>query len=94
MPEVAAQQNPDSSRPKPWQDGQSPWGLHCAALNFDREGPVSHYLNRSLIGESDMIVGVPTEVKSDEYRIGMRPVGVEMLITLTVMSVNPALWKR
>lgn len=27
-----------------------------------------------------MIVGVPKEVKSDEYRIGMRPVGVEMLI--------------
>jgi len=27
-----------------------------------------------------MIVGVPREVKSDEYRVGMRPVGVELLI--------------
>jgi alanine dehydrogenase len=27
-----------------------------------------------------MIVGVPTEVKSDEYRVGMRLVGVEMLV--------------
>ncbi len=26
-----------------------------------------------------MIVGVPTEVKSDEYRVGMRPVGAEVL---------------
>ncbi len=26
-----------------------------------------------------MIVGVPTEVKKDEYRVGMRPVGVEVL---------------
>ncbi len=26
-----------------------------------------------------MTVGVPTEVKSDEYRVGMRPVGVELL---------------
>jgi alanine dehydrogenase len=26
-----------------------------------------------------MIVGVPTEVKPDEYRVGMRPVGAEML---------------
>ncbi len=27
-----------------------------------------------------MIVGVPQEVKADEYRIGMRPVGAEMLV--------------
>jgi len=27
-----------------------------------------------------MIVGVPTEVKSDEYRVGLRPVGAEMLV--------------
>jgi alanine dehydrogenase len=27
-----------------------------------------------------MIVGVPTEVKLDEYRVGMRPVGAEMLV--------------
>lgn len=27
-----------------------------------------------------MIVGVPTEVKSDEYRVGMRPAGVEVLV--------------
>jgi len=27
-----------------------------------------------------MIVGIPKEVKSDEYRVGMRPVGVELLI--------------
>ena len=27
-----------------------------------------------------MIVGVPTEVKTDEYRIGLRPVGAELLI--------------
>lgn len=27
-----------------------------------------------------MIVGVPTEVKTDEFRVGMRPVGVEMLV--------------
>lgn len=26
-----------------------------------------------------MIVGVPTEVKSDEYRVGMQPVGAELL---------------
>ena len=26
-----------------------------------------------------MIVGVPREVKSDEYRVGMRPVGAELL---------------
>jgi alanine dehydrogenase len=26
-----------------------------------------------------MIVGVPAEVKADEYRVGMRPVGVELL---------------
>jgi len=26
-----------------------------------------------------MIVGVPTEVKTDEFRVGMRPVGAEML---------------
>ena len=26
-----------------------------------------------------MIVGVPTEVKTDEYRVGLRPVGAEML---------------
>jgi alanine dehydrogenase len=28
-----------------------------------------------------MIVGVPTEVKLDEYRVGMRPVGAEMLVS-------------
>lgn len=27
-----------------------------------------------------MLVGVPTEVKPDEFRVGMRPVGVEMMI--------------
>ncbi|MHC5024950.1 MAG: alanine dehydrogenase, partial [Planctomycetota bacterium] len=27
-----------------------------------------------------MIVGVPTEVKRDEYRIGLRPVGAEVLV--------------
>jgi alanine dehydrogenase len=27
-----------------------------------------------------MIVGVPTEVKTDEYRVGMRPVGAEVLV--------------
>ncbi len=27
-----------------------------------------------------MIVGVPTEVKTDEFRVGMRPVGVELLV--------------
>ena len=27
-----------------------------------------------------MIVGVPTEVKADEFRIGMRPIGAEMLV--------------
>ena len=27
-----------------------------------------------------MIVGVPSEVKTDEYRVGMRPVGAEMLV--------------
>jgi len=27
-----------------------------------------------------MIVGVPTEVKSDEYRVGLRPVGAEVLV--------------
>ncbi len=27
-----------------------------------------------------MIVGVPTEVKPDEYRVGMRPVGAELLL--------------
>ena len=27
-----------------------------------------------------MLVGVPTEVKPDEYRVGMRPVGAEMLL--------------
>ena len=26
------------------------------------------------------IVGVPTEVKKDEYRVGMRPVGAEILV--------------
>ena len=26
-----------------------------------------------------MIVGVPAEVKSDEYRVGLRPVGVHLL---------------
>src|SRR5688572_1920399 len=26
-----------------------------------------------------MIVGIPTEVKKDEYRVGMRPVGAEVL---------------
>ena len=26
-----------------------------------------------------MIVGVPTEVKADEYRVGLRPVGSELL---------------
>jgi len=27
-----------------------------------------------------MIVGVPTEVKSDEYRVGLQPVGAELLV--------------
>jgi alanine dehydrogenase len=27
-----------------------------------------------------MIVGVPTEVKTDEYRVGLRPVGAELLV--------------
>lgn len=27
-----------------------------------------------------MIVGVPSEVKPDEYRVGMRPVGAEVLV--------------
>jgi len=27
-----------------------------------------------------MIVGVPTEVKTDEYRVGLRPVGAEVLV--------------
>jgi alanine dehydrogenase len=27
-----------------------------------------------------MIVGVPTEVKTDEFRVGLRPVGAEMLV--------------
>ena len=26
------------------------------------------------------IVGVPTEVKKDEYRVGLRPVGAEVLV--------------
>jgi alanine dehydrogenase len=30
-----------------------------------------------LLGESNVIVGVPKEVKSDEYRVAMLPVGVE-----------------
>ncbi|MCL4209831.1 MAG: alanine dehydrogenase [Phycisphaeraceae bacterium] len=28
-----------------------------------------------------MIVGVPTEVKADEYRVGLRPVGAEVLVS-------------
>ena len=27
-----------------------------------------------------MIIGVPTEVKTDEFRVGLRPVGAEMLV--------------
>ncbi|MFO0962806.1 MAG: alanine dehydrogenase [Phycisphaerales bacterium] len=27
-----------------------------------------------------MVIGVPTEIKTDEYRVGMRPVGVEVLV--------------
>ena len=27
-----------------------------------------------------MIIGVPTEVKTDEYRVAMLPVGVEVLV--------------
>ena len=27
-----------------------------------------------------MIVGVPSEVKPDEYRVGMRPVGAEVMV--------------
>ena len=30
-------------------------------------------------GESGMIVGVPKEIKSDEYRVAMLPVGAEEL---------------
>ena len=31
-----------------------------------------------------MRVGVPKEVKSDEYRVGMMPVGVEVLVAVAV----------
>lgn len=37
-----------------------------------------------------MLVGVPTEVKSDEFRVGMRPVGAELMVreghTIVVQS--------
>ena len=37
------------------------------------------------------IVGVPTEVKKDEYRVGLRPVGAEVLVqdghTVLILSL-------
>lgn len=41
--------------------------------------PVSCPLSLPLKGRLSMIVGVPKEVKADEFRVGMRPVGAEMM---------------
>jgi alanine dehydrogenase len=32
------------------------------------------------VEQHEMIVGIPTEVKTDEFRVGVRPVGAEMLV--------------
>ena len=37
-----------------------------------------------------MIIGVPREVKTDEYRVGMRPAGVEMLTRMARAMSLPA----
>ena len=31
--------------------------------------------------EAHMIIGIPTEIKQDEYRVAMLPVGVEELVS-------------
>ena len=38
-----------------------------------------------------MIVGVPREIKADEYRVAMLPVGVEELIRVTLGRVESKL---
>src|SRR5262245_4744660 len=50
-----------------------------ASLWYDRVFAALHQLSFEVGVSSAMIVGVPTEVKKDEYRVGMRPVGAEVL---------------
>lgn len=35
-----------------------------------------------------MLVGVPKEIKRDEYRVGMLPVGVEELVARGIASLS------
>jgi alanine dehydrogenase len=43
--------------------------------------PYIHFFNQKETEEHSMIVGVPKEVKDDEYRVAMLPVGVEELVS-------------
>ena len=36
-----------------------------------------------------MRIGIPKEIKSDEYRVAMMPVGVAQLVKKTVMAAAP-----
>ena len=42
-----------------------------------------------------MIIGIPKEIKSDEYRVALIPVGVEEMIKHghTVLVENGAVWE-
>ena len=57
------------------------WSAHVASFiyNFGQPPPIDSYLATRFLKEAKVIVGVPGEVKQDEYRIAMLPVGVEEL---------------
>src|SRR4051812_19764747 len=40
----------------------------------------AHAARRAIEGTTHMRVGVPKEVKSDEYRVAMMPVGAELMV--------------
>jgi len=56
--------------------------LAVQAFWFGDNVPESFFLNCSFyVDEVAMIIGVPKEVKEDEYRVAMLPVGVEELVS-------------
>src|SRR5690606_20137748 len=67
------------NRARHWPSGRA--GLESAPSGPDRSTRSDRTVPRPPLSRSRaMIVGVPREVKADEYRVGLLPVGAEMLV--------------
>src|SRR6185436_17223193 len=72
--------------PKPWNEGQEPIENITAAWDRGRPGPPPQVLaimrpgRGSAKENGQMIVGVPKEIKADEHRVALLPVGAEELV--------------